>query len=98
MMILAVAFLHSEFDFITPQNHSHATHDYCQLVNAGTNRMVRTPAPAIQKPTVVKHICFHCVNEHSARIQATLFLQIKYPLLNAPPSQDLSLDNCVFLI
>jgi len=26
-------FLHSELDFFTPQKHSHATHDFCDIVN-----------------------------------------------------------------
>ncbi len=96
--VLSFSFLHSELGLLDCDMSNHGLHDYCQLVDAGTNRVERTSAPAIQKPTVVKHICFHCINEHSTRIQETLFRRVEQPLLKVPPSQDITLENCVFLI
>lgn len=98
--VFAFTFFHSEFGFLSPQHHSHQAHqahDFCQLVNGTTNQVQKSINAPILKPTVIKEICFHCVEEDFVQYQKTQSQRIENELLRVSLT-DICIENHTFLI
>lgn len=103
-IILAVfvfTFMHSEFGFLTPDNHTHhthQTHDFCQLVNGITNQIQKSVNTTLYKPTVIKDICFHCFDETPSVNEKVLSKIFEDDLIKGSYAGDIQIQNCTFLI
>jgi len=100
-IILAVfifTFMHSELGFLTPENHTHKTHDFCQLVDGTTNQIQKTVNTTLYKPTVIKDICFHCFDEAPTVNEKVLSRTSENDLIKGGYAGDIHIQNCTFLI
>lgn len=100
-IILAVfifTFMHSEFGFLTPENHTHNTHDFCQLVNDTTNQIQKTVNTTLYKPALIKDICFHCLDEIPSVNEKVLSKIFEDDLIKGSYAGDMHIQNCTFLI
>lgn len=98
LTVFIFTFMHSEFGFLTPENHTHQTHDFCQLVNGTTNQIQKTVNTILYKPTVIKDICFHCFDETLTVNEKVLSRTFWDDHIKGSHAGDIHIQNCTFLI
>ena len=100
-IILAVfifTFIHSELGFLTPDNHSHQTHDYCQLINGSTNKIQKNVNTTLYKPTVIKDIRSRSLDETPTVNEKVLSRTSENDLIKGGYAGDIHIQSCTFLI
>ncbi len=96
--VFVFTFLHSEFGFLTPQHHTHQSHDYCDLINGATIQIQKTLSISFVKQTVIKEVCFHCLEEDFVHYQKTQSQRIEGDFLKTFFPTDLCIKNSTLLI
>ncbi|HMU43378.1 MAG TPA: hypothetical protein PKA80_08765 [Ignavibacteriaceae bacterium] len=96
LIMITLAFLHSETGLFAFDGDNHGTHDYCEIVkNSNTHsNIVRIEPPKLEYN---KDICFHCSEKFEAQALQPFF-EIKDQNLKANCLTDLYLFNSTFLI
>ena len=97
LMMIAFAFIHSEFNMFNFDEDNHGTHDYCEIVKSSIVKVSKNVASSIVNLKIDKSICFHRIDKASEHISSNIKLDFER-FYTLQKTTDIYLHNRVFLI
>ncbi|MBW7887226.1 MAG: hypothetical protein H3C35_02565 [Bacteroidetes bacterium] len=99
IVIIALAFVHSELGMFIPEHHTHILSDeYCRILDGATNQIQKTTHLTVEKKIAVAEICFHSVREFSLQLQRTGLQHARADYLSSLSLAEIYLTQRAFLI